>query len=128
MSEGNAGLGRDRRIRRSSEFAALQKTGIRGSTRLLSVTLAPATGPGRIGISVPARVGGSVERNRARRRVKEYYRQAYNRGGAPYDIVFNLKPGFAELSAVEAGNALDEVLAKAIAGGSRAGRRAHPVH
>jgi len=46
----------------------------------------------------------------------------------PYDIVFNLKPGFAELSAAVAGSVLDEALSKAIAAGKRPGRRPHPVH
>jgi ribonuclease P protein component len=122
-----ATFGRDRRIRKSAEFTALLKAGSRASTPLVSVALVPSGGPGRIGISVPVKVGGSVQRNRARRLVREYYRQAHTKP-APYDIVFNLKPGFAELSAAEAGIALDEALSKAIAGGKRAGRRPPPVH
>lgn len=128
MSRGSARLGRDRRIRKSGEFGAILKSGSRGGTPLLSVAIIPVRGPGRIGISVPLKVGGSVQRNRARRRVREYYRQTYKRAAAPYDIVFNLKPGFAELSAADAGNALDEALSKAITAGKRAGRRPHPVH
>lgn len=128
MSPRSAGLGRDRRIRKSSEFAATLKAGFRGTTEFLSVVMVPAPGGGRLGISVPVRVGGSVERNRSRRRVREYYRKTYERGAAPYDMVFNLKPGFAQLSAADAGRALDEALSKAIAAGKRPGRRAHPVH
>ncbi|MEO8499305.1 MAG: ribonuclease P protein component [Vicinamibacteria bacterium] len=128
MSQGSASLGKDRRIRKSAEFGAILKAGSRSSTALLSIAIVPSSGPGRIGISVPTRVGGSVQRNRARRRVREHYRQTYKRAAAPYDIVFNLKPGFAELSAADAGSALDEALSKAITAGKRAGRRAHPVH
>jgi len=122
-----ATFGRDRRIRRSADFAALLKSGSRGASPLVSVALAATPGPGRIGISAPVKVGGAVQRNRARRLVREFYRQTY-RNTAPYDIVFNLRPGFAELSAAEAGVALDEAISKAIAGGKRSGRRPHPVH
>jgi len=68
-----------------------------------------------------------VQRNRARRLVREIYRRLDPRE-VPYDIVVNLKPGFAELTAAEARNALDEALSKAIAAGKRTGRRPRPVH
>jgi RNase P protein component len=58
--------------------------------------------------------------------VREYYRQTYS--SAPYDIVVNLKPGFAELSAAQARSALDEALTKAIAAGRRLGRRRDSVY
>ncbi len=56
--------------------------------------------------------------------VREYYRHAY-RNSAPYDIVVNLRPGFAALSADEVRKTLDEALSKAIAAGSRPGRHPH---
>lgn len=127
MSPGSARFGRDRRIRKSDEFGAILKVGSRGTTPLLTVAIVPTHGPGRIGISAPVKVGDSVRRNRARRLVREHYRQTSMRA-TPYDIVFNLKPGFAELSAAEAGSVLDEALSKAIAAGKRPGRRPHPVH
>lgn len=127
MSPGSARFGRDRRIRKSDEFGVILKVGSRAATPLLSVAIVPARGAGRIGISAPVKIGDSVRRNRARRLVREHYRQTSMRA-TPYDIVFNLKPGFAELSAAEAGNVLDEALSKAIAAGKRPGRRPHPVH
>lgn len=127
MSPGSARFGRDRRIRKSDEFGVILKVGSRAVTPFLSVAIVPARGPGRIGISAPVRIGDSVRRNRARRLVREHYRRTSMRA-TPYDIVFNLKPGFAELSAAEAGNVLDEALSKAIAAGKRPGRRPHPVH
>jgi ribonuclease P protein component len=120
-------LGRDRRLRSSREFGAILRTGSRAATALLTVTIAPAAGPGRIGISASAKLGGAVQRNRARRLVREYYRRTY-RGSAPYDIVVNLKPEFAGLSAAQARSALDEALAKAISAGGRPGRRHDPVY
>ncbi len=128
MSLSRASLGKDRRILKSGEFAAILKAGGRGATSMVSAAAIPVSGPGRIGISVPVKVGGSVQRNRARRHVREHYRQTYRRGALPYDIVFNLKPGFAELSAAEAGRAIDEALARAIGARKRGARRPHPVH
>jgi ribonuclease P protein component len=122
----SARFGRDRRIRKSAEFGFVLKGGRRGATPLVSVSIVSARAPGRIGISASAKVGGSVERNRARRLVREYYRQAY-RNSAPYDIVVNLKAGFAALSADEVRRTLDEALSKAIATGSRPGRHPHSV-
>lgn len=54
--------------------------------------------------------------------VREYYRRKY-RGSAPYDIVVNLKPGFAELSADQVATALADALSKAITAGKRRGWR-----
>jgi ribonuclease P protein component len=122
-----ARFGRDRRIRKSDEFGSILKAGARGASPLVSVAIVPARASGRIGISASVKVGDSVRRNRARRLVREHYRRSSMRA-TPYDIVFNLKPGFAELSAAEAGTALDEALSKAIAAGKRPGRHPHPVH
>jgi len=119
-------LGRDRRIGKSSEFGEILSAGRRASTPLVNVALMPARGRGRIGISASTRVGGSVQRNRARRLVREYYRQTH-RNSSPYDIVFNLKPGFADLSAEQVKKVLDEAFSKAI-GGRRSGRPSDPGH
>ena len=127
MSAASAGFGRDRRIRKSDEFSSILKAGSRGAAPLLSVAVVPARGPGRIGISASTKVGGSVQRNRARRLVREYYRLTY-RGSSPYDIVVNLKTGFAELTATAAGSEFDTALSKAVAAGKRAGRRPPPVY
>lgn len=127
MSTGDARFGRDRRIRKSDEFGAILKSGSRGGAALLSAAVVPAPVPGRIGISASTKVGGSVQRNRAKRLVREIYRRMDPRE-VPYDIVVNLKAGFAELTAAQARNALDEALSKAIAAGKRTGRRPRPVH
>ncbi len=125
MTVPSARFGRDRRIRKAADFAGILKSGRRGASAFINLCFVPARGAGRIGISASTRVGGSVQRNRARRLVREHYRQAYQ-GSSPYDIVINLKPGFAELSLSEARKALDEALSKAIAAGKNSGRRADP--
>lgn len=103
------------------------KDGSRGATSVVSVAMVPANGPGRIGISASTRVGGSVQRNRARRMVREYYRHKH-RGSAPYDIVVNLKPGFADLSGDQIEVALTDALSKAINAGKRRGWRLDTRH
>ena len=124
LSGDHARFGQDRRVKKGDEFAAILKSGRRASTALLSVALVPARGHGRIGISASTRIGGAVQRNRARRVVREYYRHTY-KNTAPYDIVVNLKPGFAEISTVEARAALDHTISRAIAAGKGPGRRPH---
>lgn len=127
MPPGSARFGRDQRIRKSDEFQSILKSGVRAAVPMVSVAIVPVEATGRLGISAPVKVGNSVQRNRARRLVREHYRKSSMRA-TPYDIVFNLKPGFAELSAAEAGTVLDDALSKAIAAGKRPGRRPHPVH
>ena len=98
------------------------KAGIRGRSEFVNVALAPARGAGRIGVSTPTKVGGAVARNRARRMVREYYRQSCE-GSVAYDLVVNVKSGFAELSYNEAADALAQTISRAIASGKRAGRQ-----
>jgi ribonuclease P protein component len=62
----------------------------------------PRPGSGRVGFAVGRRLGGAVERNRARRRLREAYRQARSDRPSGVDIVFVgrsalLGRGFADL-------------------------------
>lgn len=125
MSATRARFGRDRRILKGAEFQTILQQGRRISAPLLNLAMIPASGRGRIGISASTRVGGSVQRNRARRLVREFYRQTYRRS-APYDLVVTLKPGFAELSADESRRALEDALARPIPGRKGSGRRPDP--
>ncbi len=65
----------------------------------------------RIGFTVPRALGGSVERNRIRRRMREAVRLQLARLSSPFDIVINpkkfaLKTDFQDLLA-EVGRAFD---------------------
>lgn len=62
----------------------------------------PSAGPGKVGFAVGRRLGQAVVRNRARRRLREAYRQERREGAAGFDVVFVgrsalLKRSFEEL-------------------------------
>ena len=85
------------RLRKRREFEECYASGVRVSGRHLQLFLLArqdAENP-RIGISVGRRSGGSVVRNRIRRRVREIFRRG--RQGLPVglQIVVNIKPSAA---------------------------------
>jgi len=85
------------RLRKRREFEECYASGVRVSGRHLQLfLLARRDGENsRIGISVGRRSGGSVVRNRLRRRVREIFRRG--RQGLPpgLQIVVNIKPSAA---------------------------------
>ena len=74
-------LSRDRRLRSSRDFLAVksQGTAFRGNHCLLLALASPGE-PTRVGFIASKRgVGGSVQRNRARRRLREIVRRRFPR-------------------------------------------------
>ena len=68
-------FGRAARLRSRVEFTAVQSGGRRAPGRFLTLLGRPnALGRDRLGIIASKRVGGAVERNRAKRRVRELFR------------------------------------------------------
>jgi ribonuclease P protein component len=86
---------RNDRLRQRREFEECYASGARVSGRHLQVFVLPARDPAarvRLGISVSKRVGGSVVRNRVRRRLREIFRRT--RGAtisAPVSLVVNAR-------------------------------------
>lgn len=70
-------LPRNRRLQRRADFLRVQAGGVRvGTSHLLLLLLPRATpGPGRFGIVASKKVGGAVQRNRAKRLVREAMRR-----------------------------------------------------
>jgi len=69
-------FGRGDRLRRRGEFTAVQTGGRRVATRYLTLLGKPNSLAGdRLGIIASRRLGNAVERNRAKRRVRELFRQ-----------------------------------------------------
>lgn len=64
------------RLSRRAEFAAVRENGQsqHGKFMVLGTWLTPAAAPARIGVITSRQVGTAVERNRARRRLREIFR------------------------------------------------------
>jgi ribonuclease P protein component len=69
-------FGRDVRLRARAQFTAVQDKGRRVSSRYLTLLgMTNALGRDRLGIIASRRVGDAVTRNRAKRRLREIFRQ-----------------------------------------------------
>jgi ribonuclease P protein component len=92
-------------LRHRADFDAISRRGATRSGRLLVLRSLRTDGQvTRIGISTPRRLGGAVERNRVRRRLRELLRERYDGMAAGWDLLIIAKPAavpatFAELRA-----------------------------
>lgn len=108
---------RSAKLLKHSDFQRVYKNGKRHFSTLLTAFFLPGTEPGpRIGITVSRALGGAVQRNRIKRRMREAVRLHRSELPAPMDVVFNpkklvLDADFAQL-AQEVSRAF-EVIAKA---------------
>ena len=91
------------RIRRRPEFQRVYEQGVRTHSRYCTVfILANAGGVGRLGIAATRKLGGAVQRNRAKRLIREVFRR--NKIAAGFDVVVIPKRDLldASLSTLEA--------------------------
>jgi ribonuclease P protein component len=79
---------RDQRLRGREIDAIFRQRGRREAAASVIALWRPRAGEGGVGFAVGRRLGGAVERNRARRRLREAYR--LGRRGRPdgFDVVF----------------------------------------
>jgi ribonuclease P protein component len=74
------------RIRRRPEFQQVYERGARMHTRYSTVFVLPnGSAVGRLGIAATRKLGGAVERNRAKRLIREVFRR--NKIAPGYDVV-----------------------------------------
>jgi ribonuclease P protein component len=94
---------RQQRLRRRAEFLHVQENGARVSTRHLLVLLTPRANDDvtRLGVVASRKVGGAVERNRAKRLLREVFRRNAAAFPERTDIVIIVRPGTHELSQAE---------------------------
>ena|SRR5438045_9085401 len=74
------------RIRRRAEFQQIYDRGLKVHGRYTTLfLLANTLGVGRLGIAATRKLGGAVERNRAKRLIREVFRR--NKIAAGFDVV-----------------------------------------
>ena len=80
------GFGHAEHVRKRSEFELIYKTGFKRSGRLMTMfTMEREVGPARLGIAATRKMGAAVERNRAKRLVRELFR--HNKPAVAVDVV-----------------------------------------
>jgi ribonuclease P protein component len=73
-------------VRKRADFELIYKTGFKRSGRLMTMfTREREAGPARLGIAATRKMGPAVERNRAKRLVRELFR--HNKPAASVDVV-----------------------------------------
>ena len=98
-------------LRRKADFAALGRQGIARSNQLLALRALRTDGPEtRLGLSTPRNVGGGVERNRLRRRLRELMRARRAELGAGWDLLLIARPEAGRATYAELGEALASLL------------------
>jgi ribonuclease P protein component len=76
----------EERIRRRGEFQQVYDRGTRVGSRYITIfVLANALGVNRLGIAATKKLGGAVQRNRAKRLIREVFRR--NKVAQGFDIV-----------------------------------------
>jgi ribonuclease P protein component len=95
-ADGSRGLGFPRadRLLRRSEFMRVQQQGRRvHMTHFVLLVLRGASSATRLGVTVGRRVGGSVQRNRVKRLVREVFRLNRRLFPSDCDLVLVARPG-----------------------------------
>ena len=94
------GFPRQRKLLRAKEFASLHKLGRRSFTEHFIVYVLPNQLEfSRLGISINARAGNAVERNKLKRSLREFFRINQGFIQTPIDIHIAVKKGVRATSA-----------------------------
>lgn len=89
-----AGFRADERLHTGAEYQRVFRGGRRQDGRFfLMLAASNRTGAWRLGLAVGRRLGGAVERNRAKRLLRECFRRNRPAGGRGQDLVLVAKPG-----------------------------------
>ena len=98
-------------LRSRRDFARIQASGRSRADRLMTVRFVPnQLGYDRFGLATGRRIGGAVERNRVRRRIRELVRQSALATQGGCDILIVARPASAEASFPELRAALGRLL------------------
>jgi ribonuclease P protein component len=98
-------------VLRTAEFRKIYDNGVRLSTPLFAAfLLATEAGKGaRLGLTVPRAIGGAVDRNRIKRRLRDIFRLRREAFG-DYDIVLNPRKSLLNASLADIERALVKIM------------------
>lgn len=115
MTVPSRAFGRDARLSERDDFSRVFSEGRRISGRglILWYRAGPEQRPARLGLSVGAKVGAAVRRNRLKRLTREAFRHNRERLEAGLDLVACLRPGCRWKGLDEAADELLALCAKA---------------
>lgn len=98
-------------LRRRADFETIGRRGAAHSTPILVLrTLRTERAETRLGLSTPRSLGGAVERNRLRRRLRELVRERIGRIGPGWDLLLIARPPSRQATYAELGAAIDALL------------------
>ena len=98
-------------LRRRADFEALGRHGTARSTPLLVLRwMRTDQAETRIGLSTPRTLGGAVQRNRVRRRLRALMGERIERIGPGWDLLLIARPAAGDASYAELGAAIDSLL------------------
>ena len=98
-------------LRRRADFEAIGRNGqSRATPQLVLRWMRTDRAESRIGLSTPRTLGGAVQRNRVRRRLRELVRARLERIGPGWDLLLIARPAAGEASHADLGAALDALL------------------
>lgn len=90
-------LPRERRLQKKREFDAVFDRGARRRGRYVTLVAAPSEGSqSRVGVIASRRVGGAVQRNRAKRLLREAFRLNRHLLPRPMDVILIAAPDAAK--------------------------------
>ena len=99
LSQGRERFPKGARLTRRSEFLSLSSRGKEVYTpHFIVISRANASEVHRLGITVSAKIGGAVIRNRIKRYLREYFRRHQNSLSAHRDLLIIARKGAGDLS------------------------------
>ena len=105
-------------LRRKADFEAIGRHGTVRSSRLLVLRSMRTAGPRtRVGLSTPRTLGGAVQRNRVRRRLRDLLREQLNATDGGLDLLLIARPEAGTASYSELREALRSLLERSGIGG-----------
>ena len=100
-------------LRRRAEFEAIGRHGTARSTPTLVLRwMRTDRAETLVGLSTPRTLGGAVQLNRVRRRIRSLLRERIGRIGPGWDLLVIARPAAGGVSQAELGEAIDALLAR----------------